>query len=83
MSNGTVFTLKTRIGEISLLVEVAGIGAFREVLAASEKWNVHGFEINAFSIRGQIRAKRAAGRFKDEEGIKLLKVLEPSELDEE
>lgn len=83
LSNGTVFTLETSVGEIDLLGEVAGLGTFDEVLAASEKWNVHGFEINVLSIEGLISAKKAAGRPKDEEGIKLLEALAVSELDEE
>jgi predicted nucleotidyltransferase len=83
LSNGTVFTLETDIGEIDLLGEVAGIGTYVDVLAASEKWNIHGFEINVLSIEGLIRAKKAAGRPKDVEGIKLLEALRESESEDD
>ena len=82
LSKGTAFTLETSIGEIDLLGEVAGIGTFDEVLAASEKWQIYGFEIDVLSIEGLIRAKKASGRPKDEEGIKLLEALKASETEE-
>jgi hypothetical protein len=83
LSNGTVFTLETEIGEIDLLGEVAGIGTYADVLAASEKWNIYGLGINVLSIDGLIRAKKAAGRPKDEEGIRLLEALKESESEDE
>jgi len=75
LSMGTVFTLETDIGEIDLLGEVAGIGTFDEVYNASEKWNIYGFEVDVLSIEGLIKAKKASGRPKDEEGIRLLEAL--------
>ena len=83
LSMGTVFTLETEIGEIDLLGEVAGIGTFDEVYNASEKWNIYGFEIDVLSIEGLIIAKKASGRPKDEEGIKLLEALWESKTENE
>lgn len=75
LSNGSVFTLDTSIGEIDLLSEVKGIGDYSDVLAASEKFELWGFDVNVLSVDGLIAAKTAAGREKDIPGLKHLEAL--------
>lgn len=75
LSNATVFTLDTSIGDIDLLSEVKGIGDYADVLAASEKFELWGFDVNILSIDGLIAAKTAAGREKDIPGLKHLEAI--------
>jgi hypothetical protein len=65
LANGTVFTLDTDIGAIDLLAEVAGVGAYGDVLAASVEVEAFGRSVRALDLRSLIRAKKAAGRPKD------------------
>ncbi|HSK73990.1 MAG TPA: hypothetical protein VK892_19985 [Pyrinomonadaceae bacterium] len=65
LKSGTNFTFQTNIGDIDMLGEVTGVGAFEDVLAQSKVMNLFGFEINVLSIEGLIKAKKAAGRTKD------------------
>lgn len=75
LSNGTVFTLETNIGEIDLLAEVSGIGMYDEVIKESQKFLLFGYEIDVLSIEGLIKAKKAAGREKDIPGLRILEAL--------
>jgi hypothetical protein len=65
LRNGTVFTLQSDIGEIDLLAEVTGLGAFDDVRRHSMTVEVFEREIAILDLPGLIRAKRAAGRDKD------------------
>jgi hypothetical protein len=65
LRNGTTFTLTTDLGAMDLLAEVAGLGAFAEVEAASISVNAFGRRVRALDLRGLIKSKRAAGRPKD------------------
>ncbi len=65
LRNSTVFTLQTDIGEIDLLAEVAGLGAFEDVKRHSIIVEAFDRRIATLDLRGLIRAKRAAGREKD------------------
>src|SRR5690606_22853045 len=75
LANGSVFTLDTSIGDIDLLSEVKGLGDFADVLAASEKFELWGFNVNVLSIDGLIAAKKATGREKDITALKHLEAL--------
>jgi hypothetical protein len=75
LTNGSVFTLDTSIGEIDLFSEVKGLGDFAEVFAKSEKFELWGFMVNVLSIDGLIAAKRASGREKDIPGLKHLEAI--------
>src|SRR5690606_41623180 len=75
LANGSVFTLDTSIGHIDLLSEVKGLGDFADVLAASEKYELWGFNVNVLSIDGLIAAKKATGREKDITALKHLEAL--------
>ena len=80
---GTTFTLKTTIGDIDLLAEVAGLGDYEAVLANSVIFDLFGYKVNVLSISALIEAKRAAGRPKDlfvlPELQSLLEALNPEE----
>ncbi len=65
LQNGTNFTLKTNIGDIDLLGEVAGIGNFEAVEKESVLTKLYGCEVRILTVEGLIKAKRAAGRVKD------------------
>ncbi len=75
LSNASVFTLDTSIGDIDLLSEVIGLGGFPEVLASSQKFELWGFNVNVLSVDGLIAAKAAAGREKDIPGLKHLEAI--------
>ena len=81
--NGTNFTLETSLGDFDMLEEVSGIGAFEDVLAWSEKWNIYGYDVQVLSINGLISAKEMAGREKDIPGLKILYALREAELDDD
>jgi hypothetical protein len=65
LRNGTVFTLQTDIGEINLLAEVTGLGAFDDVKQPSISVEAFERQIATLDLPGLIRAKRATGREKD------------------
>ena len=75
LSNGSVFTLETSIGDIDLLSEVKGLGIYADVLASSQKFELWGFSVNVLSVDGLIAAKRSAGREKDIPGLKHLEAI--------
>ena len=80
LQNGTNFTFKTSLCDIDLLGEVAGIGAYEEVLANSIAVDFEGVLVRVLSIDGLIKAKEAAGREKDAAGLNELYALRDSEL---
>lgn len=65
IARGQNFTLATDLGEIDFFAEVAGLGAFEEVKAASDLLMIDGVSYHVLSLSGIIRAKRAAGRPRD------------------
>lgn len=80
LGNSTILTLKTDLGEIDLLAEVAGIGAYREVEEHSLSVEAFGRSIRALRLRSLIDAKRAADRPKDREAlVELESLLESGE----
>jgi len=81
ISAGLNFTLDSDLGAIDILGEVAGIGSYDTVLAASDAQILCGSEVRVLSIDGLIAAKRAAGRAKDQSH--LLELLELKKLREQ
>jgi hypothetical protein len=75
LRNSTVFTLQTDIGEIDLLAEVAGLGAFEDVKRHSIIVEAFDRRIPTLDLPGLIRAKRAAGRAKDMSALAELESL--------
>jgi hypothetical protein len=65
LKNGTIFTLRTDLGELDLLAEVAGLGNYEEVKANSVMLKAYDRTFAALGLDGLIRAKRASGREKD------------------
>jgi hypothetical protein len=65
LRNGTVFTLRTDLGEIDLLAEVAGLGTYDDVKAGSIVVEAFDRRVATLDLPSLIRAKRAAGREKD------------------
>ena len=62
---GLNFTLDTDFGPLDLLGEVAGLGTFDHVDAASSEVEIGGVRILVLTLDGLEAAKRAAGRPKD------------------
>jgi hypothetical protein len=65
LRNGTNFTFVTKVGDVDLLGEVAGVGNYEDVCRNSEYKELFGLQIRVLSLDGLINAKRAAGRTKD------------------
>jgi hypothetical protein len=65
MKAGFNFTLRTTAGDLDLLGEVTGIGAYAAVARLSEHMSVYGRDVRVLTLDGLERAKRAAGRIKD------------------
>jgi hypothetical protein len=65
LRHGLNFTFQTDVGDIDLLGEVKGVGAFTDSLEDSEEVEMFGYPFRVMSLRKLIDAKRAAGRTKD------------------
>jgi hypothetical protein len=65
LQKATNLTFRTSIGDVDLLGEVAGVGAYSEVKLMSDIFELYGHDVQVLSIDGLIKAKRAAGRTKD------------------
>jgi len=75
LRNGSLFTLQTDLGEIDLLGEVAGLGAYDEVKAGSVSLEAFGRRVQTLDLRSLIKSKRAAGRPRDLQSIPELESL--------
>jgi hypothetical protein len=75
LRNSTVLTLQTDLGEIDLLAEVAGLGAFEEVRKQSIAIHVFDRDVATLNLPALISSKRAAGRDKDLAAIPELESL--------
>jgi hypothetical protein len=77
---GLNFTFITDHGDLDLLGEVSGVGAYPQVLAQSSEELMFGMKVHVLSIDGLIAAKKAAGRNKDHghllELLELKKILD-------
>jgi hypothetical protein len=71
---GLNFTLRTSIGFIDLLGEIAG-GTYEALLPHSAELPVFGVQCRCLDLESLIRTKRAAGRPKDFEAIAELELL--------
>jgi hypothetical protein len=65
LRNTTILTLQTDIGEIDLLAEVAGLGAFDDVRKHSIIVDAFERQIATLDLPALIQTKKAAGREKD------------------
>jgi len=75
LQQGLNFTLQTDAGAIDLLGEVTGLGAYDQVLSASEVMELYGMPVRVLTLQGLITAKRATGRPRDLEHLLELEAL--------
>ncbi len=75
LRNATILTLQTDIGEIDLLAEVTGLGAFEEVKQHSMTVEAFERQLMTLDLPGLIQAKRATGREKDLSALAELESL--------
>ncbi len=75
LRQGLNFTLDTDLGALDLLGEVAGLGAYEHVDAASSELEIAGLPLLVLTVDGLERAKRAAGRPKDLLDLGFLRAL--------
>jgi hypothetical protein len=62
---GLNFTLTTAAGDVDLLGEVSGVGAYVEAAASAVRVELYGHAVAILSLDALERSKRAAGRAKD------------------
>ena len=75
LRRGLNFTLTTTLGDLDLLGEVAGAGAYDDLQPASEEIALFGLTCRSATLDALIRMKRAAGRPKDLEALAELEAL--------
>jgi predicted nucleotidyltransferase len=75
LRRGLNFTLTSSLGDLDLLGEIAGGGAYEDLLADTISIRVFGVECRCLSLERLIQVKRAAGRPKDLEAIAELEAL--------
>jgi len=83
VQNGLNFTLRTKLGDIDLLGEIAGVGSFEQVRQSSVTVELFGVECLVLSLDRLIDAKRAAGRPKDKLILPELEALREATQDSE
>jgi len=72
---GLNFTLKTTLGDIDLLGEVAGGGTYPDLLPHTEEIRLFGLSCRCVDLTTLIRLKQAAGRPRDLEAIAELEAI--------
>lgn len=72
---GLNFTLRTRLGDLDLLGEIAGGGTYDALLPHSRELAVFGLRCLCLDLETLIAVKRAAGRPKDLEAIAELEAI--------
>ncbi len=75
IARGLNFTLRTSLGDIDLLGEIVGGGAFEDLLPHCVRVRAFGVEFLCLGLKKLIQVKRAAGRPKDLEAIAELEAL--------
>jgi hypothetical protein len=65
ISAGGAFSLRTTLGDIDLLHQIDGLGAYDAVAQQTEAQAVFGRTVQVLSLSGLLQAKVAAGRPKD------------------
>ncbi len=75
IAHGLNFTLVTALGDLDVLGEIIGGGAYEQLQSHSIKIDVLGVEFLCLDLDTLIHVKRAAGRPKDFESIAELEAL--------
>lgn len=81
LQHGTNFMFTTSMGDVDLLGEVKGIGIYNDLIEHSIIVDLDGFSTHILSIPALILAKEAAGREKDQPGLKVLYALREAQRD--
>jgi hypothetical protein len=76
LTRGLNFTLTTSLGDIDLLGEIPGGGAYEDLLPQAIELHVFHTRCLCLSLPQLIRSKRAAGRPKDLEALAELEAIE-------
>jgi hypothetical protein len=76
LGNATVLTLKTDLGDIDLLAEVAGVGGFESVKEHSVVMQAFGREVQVLDLRSLIAANRLKDRLTLPELEALLEAIQ-------
>ena len=77
---GLNFTLRTTRGDLDLLGEVAGGGAYEALIPHSRELEIFGLRCRCLELDKLIEVKRAAGRPKDLEAIAELEAIREERL---
>lgn len=72
---GLNFTLTTTLGDLDVFGEIAGRGAYQDLVGESVPISVFGVELRCLSLERLIETKRAAGRPRDFETIAELEAI--------
>lgn len=75
LERAPILTLTTDEGHLDCFDQVQGVGAYAAVAAASEPVTVGAVGFRVLALPALIKAKRAAGRPKDREGLLELEAL--------
>lgn len=75
LRRGLNFTLSTDVGDIDLLGEITGGGAYADLLEHTESVDLFGFSCQVVTLPTLIALKRAAGRSKDFDALAELEAL--------
>ncbi len=75
LRRGLNFTFDTDVGDLDLLGEVKGIGAYPDCLESSEEIEIFGHAFRVLSLKKLIDSKRAAGRPKDVSVLRELQAI--------
>ena len=73
--NAPMLTLRTDEGDLDCFSWVHGVGLYEDVAAASEPVSVGEVRFRVLSLAALIKAKKAAGRPKDQEALLELEAL--------
>jgi hypothetical protein len=76
LTRGLNFTLATSLGDVDLLGEIPGGGAYQDLVPDAIELHVFQTRCLCLSLPQLIRAKRAAGRPKDLEALAELEAIE-------
>lgn len=72
---GLNFTLSTKLGDLDLFGEIAGGGAYANLLAHTVQIRAFGLEVICLNLPWLIRVKRACGRPRDLEVVAELEAI--------
>jgi predicted nucleotidyltransferase len=72
---GLNFTLTTDLGDLDILGEVAGGGAYEDLVPESQQIELMGVRCRCVTLEGLIQLKRAAGRPRDLDALAELEAL--------